>query len=149
MAWELINYSKAWCDGNWTDLHEVILQTILEVPNTFTEGNIGMLNHNLLYLCVEEQPGHRWKELEHAVVKEMQLSAREIVGDDTTLGSLSDNPRMESWVIMMRQAGWIDIARKYNLIVASMHGVGSSNNIVQYIPNGPTAYNRLYEYPID
>lgn len=149
MAWELINYSKAWCEANWTDLHEVILQTVLEVHNTFTEGNIGMVNHNLLYLCVEEQPDHRWKELEHAVVKEMQQSAREIVGDDTSLGGPGDNPKMESWTIMMRQAGWIDIARKYNLIVAGMHGVGSSNNIVQYIPNGPTAYSKLYDYPLD
>ena len=149
MAWELINYSKAWFGSNWTDMHDVILQTILELPNIFTDGNIGMVNHNLLYLCVEEQPDHRWKELEHAAVKEMQLSAREIVGDSTTLADSDYNPKMDSWLTVMRQQGWIDIASKYNLMVAGMHGVGSSNDIVPYIPHGLTAYVKLYDYPLD
>ena len=148
-VWDLIDYSKNWTDGNWSELHELTLDAFMELgPRQFVESEAGMIHGGLLRFCLYELPGNRFPEMEQYAAEEMQVAARQMGLKhpyDLSLGAPGDNEQMEQWTIKMRKAGWIDFANRYNLFVAGAKG---TNDKVSYIPNNPSSYEQLYNYPI-
>jgi len=148
-VWDLISYSKNWTDGNWFELHELTLDAFLELgPVHFTQSEAGMMHAGLLMFCLNELPDNRFKEMEQHAVEQMQIAARQSGlknSQDMILGAPGDNEVMEQWTIKMRRAGWIDFANRYNLFVA---GAKATNDKVSYIPNNPSSYEKLFDYPM-
>ena len=149
-VWDLIDYSKNWTGGNWTELHDLVLDAFMELgPKQFTEGDAGMIHGGLLRFCLLELPDNRFPEMEQYAVEQMQIAARQMglaKPGGMTLGAPGDNEQMEQWTIKMRKAGWIDFANRYNLFVA---GAKATNDKVPYIPNNPSSYEKLFDYPIE
>lgn len=147
--WELIDYSRHWVDGNWSELHELTLDAFMELgPKQFTESDAGMIHGGLLRFCLYELPDNRFPEMEQYAAEQMQIAARQMGlthPDDLVLGAPGDNEQMEQWTINMRRAGWIDFANRYNLFVA---GAKATNDKVSYIPNNPSSYEKLFDYPM-
>lgn len=148
-VWDLIQYSRNWTDGNWSDLHELTLDAFMELgPIHFTQSESGMIHAGLLRFCLYELPDNRFKEMEQYAAEQMQIAARQSGlknSQDMVLGSPGDNEAMEQWTIKMRRAGWIDFALRYNLFVAGAKG---TNDKVSYIPNNPGSYEKLFDYPL-
>ena len=148
-VWELIDYSKNWTDGNWSDLHELTLDALMELgPKQFTESNAGMIHAGLLRFCLYELPGNRFPEMEQYAAEQMQIAARQMKLThpyDLALGNPGENEQMEQWTIKMRKAGWIDFANRYNWFVAGARG---TNDKVSYIPNNPSSYEMLFDFPL-
>lgn len=147
--WELIDYSKKWTQGNWKDMHDVVVEALEELgPMSFVDGNEGMLYYGILRFCVTELPDNRFPKLEHIAIGHMQDAAKKmglLHAHDLQLGSPGDNEQMEQWTIDMRKAGWIDFAQRYNLSVAGAKG---TNDTVNYIPNNISSYENLHDYPM-
>lgn len=147
--YELISYSKKWTQGNWRDMHDVVIEALEELgPMAFVGGNEGMLYYGILRFCVTELPDNRFPKLEHIAIGHMQDAAKKmglVHPHDLQLGSPGENEQMEQWTIDMRKAGWIDFAQRYNLSVAGAKG---SNDKVNYIPNSISSYENLHDYPM-
>ena len=148
-VFDFMQYSKMWTGGNWSGLHQVTLDALQELgPKAFVESNEGMLHSGLLRICLNEMPGKRFIDFENVIIENMQAWARDMVGthsSDLMLGNPGENEKMEQWTIKMRQLGWIDLASRYNTFVAGAKG---TNDKVSYIPNNPSSYARLFEYPL-
>lgn len=149
-VYDFINYSKNWTGGNWTGLHQVTLDALQELgPRAFVESNEGMMHAGLLRICLNEMPEKRFIEFENVAIANMQEWARDMVGDhpgDLALGNPGENEEMEQWTIKMRKLGWVDLGMRYNTFVAGAKG---TNDKVNYIPNNPSSYERLFEYPLE
>lgn len=148
-VWDLYSYSKDWAGGYWRDLHDAVLEAFEELgPTAFVEGDPGMIHGGLLRFCLLERPDNRFEEMEMIAVDHMQSLAKKMGlthADSMVLGAPGDNEQMEQWTIELRKQGWIDFANRYNLSVAGAKG---TNDKVSYIPNNPSSYAKLFEYPM-
>lgn len=105
-------YSKNWTNSNWIDLHEIVMDILIERPHEIG-GDCGPAIKSLLGLCIEEKGG-RWKELEDHIIEDIKHTTSRLV--DKNDSKFSDD-KFDDYLIHLGRMGWPRLGQTYNRLV--------------------------------
>lgn len=137
-------YSKNWIDSNWRDLHDIMLEILIERPHEL-KGECEAALRSLLGLCIDEKGG-RWKELENHVIEDIKHVTTRL------LKKSSPHPgdkNLDDYFLHLGQLGWPFLGSVYNRLTFTLDEFDQKENITQpLLPVEAEHFLNLGKYPI-